>query len=91
MKKEIKKLREEIDEINDSIFKLLEERLEKSKAIGEIKSKNDKEIFDPEREMKIVRNVIENDYEMPSQMVATIMRTIVKEMRSYNEELFDNN
>ncbi len=54
MLKEVEELRKEIDSLDDSLIKLLEERLEIVKKIKDIKNKNELPIEDLEREKEIL-------------------------------------
>ncbi|MCR5687815.1 MAG: chorismate mutase [Lachnospiraceae bacterium] len=47
---DIKKLREQIDEIDSKIIKLYEERMDVARAIGEYKMENGLPIYDEKRE-----------------------------------------
>jgi monofunctional chorismate mutase len=55
--KELKNLRKEIDAIDDEIIKLLEKRFELISLIKKIKSENNLEVFDQERENEILNKI----------------------------------
>ncbi len=54
---EIDELRMEIDEIDEDILKLIEERLIVAKKIGQIKRSQGLEIYDPKREEEILDRI----------------------------------
>jgi chorismate mutase len=56
----IEQMREKIDRIDSKIVKLLEERVDLAKKIGESKRKHNMPIADPTREQEILIRVTEN-------------------------------
>ena len=50
----IEDLRNRIDEVDEKILKLLEKRIELAKKIGKVKKENGMEVYDPEREGKVL-------------------------------------
>ena len=54
---ELKKLRSEIDNIDNQILKFLNKRMEIAKKIGEIKNKTYAPIYRPEREKEIINRL----------------------------------
>ncbi len=55
---QLKGLRDRIDELDNSIVKLLNERLEVSRRIGVIKKKAKMDIYDPRREKEILSRIV---------------------------------
>lgn len=58
---ELKKLRNEIDAIDDEILKLLNRRMEVVQKVGELKNKNNAPIYRPEREIEILNRLKEKN------------------------------
>lgn len=48
-------LRQQIDEVDDEILKLVAKRVELAKQIGQAKDQNDLRVYDPTREMQVTR------------------------------------
>jgi len=57
MKETLKKIRMEIDRIDDDIIDLLQRRCELSEEVGVLKQKNNKDTFDPSRETAIIKRL----------------------------------
>ena len=57
MERELKKLRDEIDKIDNEILLLLNKRMEIVKKVGEIKNSIDAPIYRPEREKEIIERL----------------------------------
>ena len=55
--KELEILRKRIDNLDNSIARLLLSRLEIAKKIGKLKKKSNSKIFDLKRETKVINNV----------------------------------
>jgi chorismate mutase/prephenate dehydratase len=58
---EIKRLRAEIDVIDEEILKLLNKRAKLAKSIGEIKKQLNLEIHSPEREREVIDRLGETE------------------------------
>jgi chorismate mutase/prephenate dehydratase len=56
---ELKKLREEIDKIDNEVVKLLNKRMEIVKKVGEVKNTSNAPIYRPEREKAIIERLTE--------------------------------
>jgi chorismate mutase/prephenate dehydratase len=54
---ELKKLREQIDKIDNEILKLLNKRMEIVKKVGELKNSSNAPIYRPEREKEIIERL----------------------------------
>nr|WP_236617327.1 MULTISPECIES: prephenate dehydratase [unclassified Lebetimonas] len=54
---DLKKLREEIDKIDDNVLKLLNKRMEIVKKVGEIKNSSNTPVYRPEREKEIIERL----------------------------------
>ena len=57
LKKELRKLREEIDKIDDTIVELLNKRGNIVAAIGDLKGQLDMKVFQPQREKEIIERL----------------------------------
>lgn len=57
MKEKLAELREKIDRVDDEILKLIMERLEYVREVGELKNRNSSRIYVPERENSIFTRV----------------------------------
>ncbi len=58
MSKDLKAIRQEIDDINDSILEMLNKRTELIKEIVDLKDQNGSEYFDPERETEMMKKIL---------------------------------
>ncbi|HRR97052.1 MAG TPA: chorismate mutase, partial [Candidatus Ratteibacteria bacterium] len=73
---EIERKREEIDQIDKKLLELLDLRAEKVKEITDIKNKNNKPIFDPSREKRIIEKHIEKRFKyLKKEDIELIMST----------------
>jgi chorismate mutase/prephenate dehydratase len=54
---DLKKLREEIDKIDDNVLKLLNKRMEIVKKVGELKNSSNTPVYRPEREKEIIERL----------------------------------
>ncbi len=89
---DLKDLRERIDEIDEEILKLVNERAELAKKIGEIKKKNNMEIHVPEREREIFEKILKLNKEVygekfPSEALVHIYREIISACLSLEKRL----
>lgn len=57
MDERIEELRREIDRIDDEILKWVALRLERVLAVGDYKREHDLELYDPERERRILERI----------------------------------
>jgi chorismate mutase len=91
VKEDIKKLRDEIDDLDKQLLKLLSQRFRLSVMIGEIKKENRLDVFDPEREKKLF-TMLEKDCKdlgINKEFVFKIWKQIID--RSYSlQETFNN-
>ena len=92
MVEELKKLREEIDRIDEEILKLLNERAKIAKRIGEIKNKYNLPIHVPEREREIFEKVLKINKEkfgefFPNDALLHIYREIISACLSLEKKL----
>lgn len=62
MGKDLRKLRQEIDNINISILEMLNKRTELIKEIVELKDETHTEYFDPEREIDMMEKILDRNY-----------------------------
>ena len=57
--KSLQDVREEIDKIDAELLKLLNQRMKASLKISKLKKDSGKEVFDPEREDKLIKRLLE--------------------------------
>ncbi|MDJ0955650.1 MAG: prephenate dehydratase [Arenicellales bacterium] len=76
---EIKKLRDQIDRVDEKILNLLNERVGIAQEIARIKLKNDSvDFYRPEREAQVLRKIMaQNEGPLPDEAVATLFREIM--------------
>lgn len=90
----IKKLRENIDLIDSNILKLISNRIELVKKIGELKSTNGERIYLPEREYSIYRK-LSSEFNIPSKDIKNFYTEIISFCRKYEKTIevaiFKNN
>lgn len=85
---EIKRLREEIDRIDDRILNLLNRRAQLAIKIGKLKKKSMLQTYAPERERAIIERLIEkNEGPFPNNALKLIYREIFSVSRSLEEPL----
>ena len=90
MKKQtIEKLRTEIDKIDEQIIRLLSDRMEKVKKIGEIKNKIGKSKLDITRFNKLLKKRIElgKRYELTKDLITKIWNLIHDEAIIIEEKI----
>ena len=75
-------VRTQIDSIDDTILKLLKERLHNARLIGKLKEKSNRAKWDPLRERQILdRLVADNNGEFPEQSLISIFHEIITTCR----------
>ncbi len=89
---DLKDLRERIDRIDEEILRLVNERAELAKKIGEIKKKKNMEIHVPEREREIFEKILKLNKELygerfPSEALVHIYREIISACLSLEKRL----
>jgi len=82
---EVKALRDRIDKIDREIVKLLEKRIEIVREIGRLKRDTGAEIFDPERERDVLRNV-SNSTRLDKRFVMDMFRLIMEYCKNEEEK-----
>jgi chorismate mutase len=74
--------RAKIDALDRQLAKILRERAECVIAIGKIKSASNMEVFDPEREQQIIRNILqENNGPLDNDALRRIFERVIDECR----------
>ena len=88
-KQTIEKLRTEIDKIDEQIIRLLSDRMEKVKKIGEIKNKIGKSKLDINRFNKLLKKRIElgKRYELTKDLITKIWNLIHDEALIIEEKI----
>ena len=71
-------IREEIDSIDSELISLLESRLNLSLQIGKLKKKMDKDLYDEEREVEILKKIDELALIYPKEDLKSIFMEIMK-------------
>ena len=76
---EIEKLREKIDSLDDQLLQLLKKRLSISEQIGEVKSVNQINIFDSQREEMLFSSLEKKseDLNMDKKFILNLWRLII--------------
>lgn len=88
MKDSLEKLRKEIDEIDEKILNLLNQRAKLAIEIGKIKNENKASIFDPIREKEILEKIEKlNSGPLPTQALIEIFKDIISFIRNIEKEL----
>lgn len=86
-KEELNKLRLKINDIDDMMIKLLEQRMDISRSVGEVKKRYGLKIFDQKREEEILKNLVSKatniKYEEP---IKEIYNAIFSTSRSLQQE-----
>ncbi|NPA12522.1 MAG: prephenate dehydratase [Aquificae bacterium] len=87
----LKEYREQIDNIDTQILKLLNERAKLAKEIGHIKKEINKPVYDPSRERKIFERLEELNKQLgqhfPTQYIRPVFREIISACRSTEENI----
>lgn len=82
MEKEIADWRRKIDDIDDNLLRLFNERAECAVAIGRIKRREKLEVYDPDREHQIMAHMTEtNNGPMDEKAVQSLFRRVIDESR----------
>ena len=85
-KDELEKIRSQIDTIDESILELVNQRSLLAKETANLKKSTD--IYKPEREAKIIRNLISlNEGPLLKEQVISIFNEIISSCRSLEKEL----
>jgi chorismate mutase/prephenate dehydratase len=86
MDNDLKKLRDQIDAIDDQVLRLVSERARLAHTIGQVK--NGGPIYRPEREAQVLRRLQEqNEGPLSSESVSAIFRTVMSHCRALEKEL----
>jgi len=82
MQEKLKKLRDEIDKIDEELLRLINERLSLAQEIGKLKRSVGEEFFAPEREKKILQRLVRlNKGPLNEQALRAIFREIISATR----------
>ena len=86
----LKKLRNEIDDIDKQIVELIEKRMKASVKVGEVKKENNIPIFDAKRENEVIEKKIEllKNKEL-SNLIITIFNDIMSTSKLLQKDLID--
>ena len=81
-KDKLAELRKEIDSIDSRLQKLFNQRARYAIEIGIIKSAEDQEIYDPEREREIIKRMLEqNEGPLDEKAVIGLFQRLIDESR----------
>ena len=84
--------RKRIDEIDQQLLKLLNERSQCAVEIGHIKKKMKLPAWQPEREMEILRNVVKSNLgPLDDGAIRRLFERIIDEARSLERHVMDRN
>ena len=83
----IEKLRKQIDNIDDRLAKLLDERASVAAEIGKLKIRENRSIYDRRREAEILRRVALGAKILSAEDMQLIYRSILDTVRKYLERL----
>lgn len=75
----MEKVRADIDRIDDALLDLMEQRLERSEMVAELKRNSDSGLINlrPDREQDVIERLADRAQRMPRQAVATIWRALM--------------
>lgn len=86
MDNDLKKLRDQIDAIDNQVLKLVSERAQLAHTIGQVK--NGGPIYRPEREAQVLRRLQDlNEGPLSNESVSAIFRTVMSHCRALEKEL----
>lgn len=86
---ELKKLRDEIDEIDRSLVRLISERMKIVREIGRLKKEFRKPVVDRERELSVIRKVLQmaEAESVNTELVLKIFSLLMEESRRIQREI----
>ena len=81
-------LRDKIDKIDTELLRLLNERADVVHGVGEIKKRDDLEIYAPDREEKLLRKLVEkSEGRLPEKSIRAIYREIMSAALALEDDL----
>ena len=84
----IDKIRKRIDNIDEKILNLLNERIKMAIKVGKIKSRKNETVFVPVREKEIISNLIKNNKgPMPNEYLSDVFREILNVSRTMQRKI----
>jgi chorismate mutase/prephenate dehydratase len=84
----IKPLRQKIETVDRQILRLLNERAEIVVEVGKVKSENNMDSYDPQREDEILGDlVLQNNGPFPKKAISPVFREIISACRSLETEI----
>ena len=87
----LEKIREKINETDNSIAKLFEERMKLSAEVAEEKQKSGGRIYNPKRERDIISRLTENCDEKTAVYLKILYNTVFNLSRSYQAKIIYKN
>ncbi|MFC1493125.1 chorismate mutase [candidate division KSB1 bacterium] len=89
---DIQSIRKQIDEIDNSVLKLLNVRASLAIEIGKIKKELNEQVYDPTREKEILNRLIsENNGPLDSKIIKTLFERIIDESRGIERKVIEEN
>ena len=78
----LEQLRKQIDQVDDRVLRLLNQRASLAKRVGAIKQRQGRRLFDPRRERAILRRLAEaNQGPLSERAIHAIYREILQQVR----------
>jgi chorismate mutase / prephenate dehydratase len=88
MKPELEELRKKIDALDTELLRLLNERADLVHSVGQIKKRSNLEIYAPEREERLLQNLISRSKgRLPEKSIRAIYREIMSAALALEEDL----
>lgn len=88
---EIERWRKRIDEIDEQLLKLLNERSQCAVEIGRLKKKVNQPAWQPDRERQILRHVVDsNPGPLDNAAIRRLFERIIDEARSLERHVMEN-
>jgi len=86
----LNKIRENIEFADEKIVSSILFRLDQAREAAVLKSKNSKNVFDPEQEKKVIQRAKRNCPEEFHELIEKLFKFILKEMRKENKNYINN-
>lgn len=77
--------RERINEIDEQVARLLQQRAALAQAIGRIKSQQDRPAYDPAREAEVLRRIGETEGPLPAPVLQSVFTEIISACRALEQ------
>jgi chorismate mutase len=88
---DIERWRKRIDEIDEQLLKLLNERSQCAVEIGNLKTKMNQPAWQPDRELQILRHVVQSNHgPLDDAAIRRLFERIIDEARSLERHVMEN-